>query len=175
MRALDRFLPRFDVNETHSISIACDAERALELALAAPAAPGRLLEALFRARGLPPAASVEELFDRMGFDTLSTSPTEVVLGACGRPWRPSGGLSAFFDARPGTVRVATDIRATPVDGGCILSTETRVLALDGAARRAFLRYWVVVGPFSALIRRRWLRAARDATRSDACDGTGGRS
>lgn len=175
MQALDTFLPRFDVNETHSISLACDAERALEIALAAPAAPGRLVAALFRARGLPPTTSVQGLFDRMGFDTLSASPTEVVVGASGTPWRPSGKIGAFTDPRPGTVRIATDLRARAVPGGCILSTETRVLAADAAARRAFRRYWRVVGPFSALIRRRWLRAARDATRRDAYGGTGGRS
>jgi hypothetical protein len=38
-----------------------------------------------------------------------------------------------------------------------LSTETRIEAVDEAARRAFLRYWRIVGPFSALIRRRWLK------------------
>ena len=175
MQALDSFLPRFDVNETHSISLACDAERALELALAAPAAPGRLVAALFRARGLPPATSVQGLFDRMGFDTLSASPIEIVIGASGTPWRPSGKIGPFAEPRPGTVRIATDLRATPVPGGCILSTETRVLAVDDAARCAFSRYWVVIGPFSALIRRRWLRAARDATRRDAFGETGGRS
>jgi hypothetical protein len=57
------------------------------------------------------------------------------------------------------VRVATDIAAVAVAGGCILSTETRVLAVDAAALRAFRRYWLVVGPFSGLIRRRWLQAA----------------
>jgi hypothetical protein len=175
MQALDTFLPRFDVNETHSISLACDAERALELALAGPAAPGRLVAALFRARGLPPTTSVRGLFDRMGFDTLSASPAEVVVGASGTPWRPSGKIGPFTASRPGTVRIATDLRATPVPGGCILSTETRVLAVDAAARRAFGRYWVVVGPFSALIRRRWLRAARDATTLGASGETGARS
>jgi hypothetical protein len=44
------------------------------------------------------------------------------------------------------------------DGHSRLSTETRVLALDGKSRLAFRIYWLVVGPFSALIRRRWLRA-----------------
>jgi hypothetical protein len=175
MQALDSFLPRFDVNETHSVSLACNAERALELALAAPAAPGRLVAALFRARGLPPTTSVQELFDRMGFDTLSTSPTEVVVGASGTPWRPTGKIGPFTDSRPGTVRIATDLRATPVPGGCILSTETRVLAVDDASRRAFGHYWALVGPFSALIRRRWLRAARDATTRAASGGTDGRS
>jgi hypothetical protein len=51
------------------------------------------------------------------------------------------------------VRMVTDFRSD----GERLTTETRVEALDDAARRAFLRYWRVVGPFSALIRRRWLK------------------
>ena len=36
---------------------------------------------------------------------------------------------------------------------------TRVAAMDASSRRAFRAYWLAVGPFSPLIRRRWLRAA----------------
>jgi hypothetical protein len=165
MRALDRALPRFDVNEVHSISLPLDAERAVELALTAPAAPDRLTAFLFRARGLAPGTTIEELFGRMGFDPLARTPTEAVFAASGTPWRPSGGLRPFAAGDPGTVRVAADIRAVPVEGGCVLSTETRVQAVDDRARRAFRRYWLVVGPFSGLIRRRWLRWVETATRS----------
>jgi hypothetical protein len=42
-----------------------------------------------------------------------------------------------------------------------LRTETRVLLTDEASRRAFARYWLVVKPFSGLIRRRWLALARE--------------
>jgi len=159
MRALDEALPRFDVNEVHSISLACGAEEAVRRALAAPAAPDRLTAALFRARGLRPGTTIEELFDRTGFETIARSPTDVVFAASGTPWRLSGGLRPFAASDPGTVRVATDIRAVAVAGGCVLSTETRVRAVDDAALRAFRRYWFLVGPFSGLIRRRWLRAA----------------
>ena len=159
MRALDEALPQFDVNEVHSISLACGPEEAVQRALAAPAAPDRLTAALFRARGLRRGTTIQELFDRTGFETIARSPTDVVFATSGTPWRPSGGLRPFAAADPGTVRVATDIRAVAVAGGCVLSTETRVQAVDDAARRAFRRYWLVVGPFSGLIRRRWLRAA----------------
>jgi hypothetical protein len=49
---------------------------------------------------------------------------------------------------------APDFRAD----GERLTTETRIAAVAAAAvaRRSFLRYWRFVGPFSALIRRRWL-------------------
>jgi hypothetical protein len=55
--------------------------------------------------------------------------------------------------------MALALWAEPAGDGSLLVTETRVAANDAAARRAFARYWRLVGPFSALIRRRWLRAA----------------
>ena len=39
-----------------------------------------------------------------------------------------------------------------------LSTATRVFANSAAARRRFARYWRIIYPGSALIRRMWLRA-----------------
>ena len=152
MRALDTALPRFDVHEVHMISLPCSPERAVELVLSAPAAPDRFLAALF---------------DRMGFDILTQTATEVVLAASGAPWRLSGGIRPFAAAGPGMVRVAADLRAIPAAGGCVLSTETRVQAVDDRSRRAFRLYWLVVGPFSSLIRRRWLRAVEAAVKTGA--------
>lgn len=43
-------------------------------------------------------------------------------------------------------------------GGSLLTTETRVFATDPATRRGFARYWSLIYPGSALIRREWLRA-----------------
>ena len=95
MRALDTVLPHFDVNEVHTISLACDPEQAVERALAAPAAPDRVVAALFRARGLRRATTIEALFDLIRFETLVRTPTEVVVAASGTPWRPSGGIRLF--------------------------------------------------------------------------------
>jgi hypothetical protein len=47
-----------------------------------------------------------------------------------------------------------------VGGRTPLSTETRILATDEAARRRFGRYWVVIRPGSAAIRVVWLWAIR---------------
>jgi len=167
MRALDTFLPQFHVNEVHKISLPCSPERAVAIALAAPAAPDRFVAALFRMRGLPPDTAIQALFDRMGFDTLAQTSSEAVFAAAGTPWRPTGGLQPFAAAGPGMVRVAADIRAIAAVGGCVLSTETRVQAVDDRARRAFRCYWLVVGPFSGLIRRRWLGAVEAATETGA--------
>ncbi len=167
MRALDVVLPEFDHNEVHAIELDADPERAVASFLAAPAAPGLVVRMLFRLRGVRTRPTIEDLLTGIGFSLLSRTPTEVVVGGAGRPWTARGGIHAFADAGPGEVRVAVDVRATPLEKGrCVLSTETRVQGVDDAARGAFRRYWRVVGPFSGLIRRRWLRAARAIAQQD---------
>ena len=90
----------------------------------------------------------------------------LVLGVVGRFWTTDGGVErlgpagfASFDA-PGFAKGAMNFHARAADGGTLLTTETRIQATDDSARRSFGRYWRVIGPFSALIRRAWLRAIR---------------
>jgi hypothetical protein len=151
------WLPEFDVSSRHERHVPGEPERAFAALLASPSDP--FVRALLRLRGLRPAPSLDAFFSGHGFEVLARTPTELVVGASGRPWRLTERLRPFADQRPGTVRLAADFRAEAAPGGTLLSTETRVLAADDRARRAFRRYWRLVGPFSALIRRRWLRAA----------------
>jgi hypothetical protein len=82
-----------------------------------------------------------------------------VLAAIGRPWTPSGGIRRGDDvgafAAPGYAKMGMDLRGEPGR----LVTETRVELTDERARRLFRPYWLLVKPFSILIRRLWLRAA----------------
>jgi hypothetical protein len=138
-----------------------------------------VLRALMRVRtaGRVPHHPDQRILDGMsgiGFAVLHRSGDELVIGAVGRPWRPGGAgappllaldepAATFteFDA-PGWAKMIANFRV--VDGE--LSTETRVLLTDDRSRRAFGRYWLLIHPFSALIRRRWLAAiARRASRS----------
>jgi hypothetical protein len=164
--AIDDWLPRFDVNECHEIELPLPPERALQQALEVPAACDRIVRLLIGARGM---AARDETLERFvaahRFVVLQRTPTEWVAGAVGAVWRPRGGLVPLRDAEawraasvPGTIKAAMDFRAERAAGGSRLSTETRVLAADARARWAFKLYWLAIGPFSALIRRRWLRA-----------------
>ena len=73
------------------------------------------------------------------------------------------GRFAAFDA-PGYVKVAFNIRVEPYGSGrALITTETRTAATDPASLRRFARYWLLVGPFSALIRRLTLRIVLTAT------------
>jgi hypothetical protein len=139
-------------------------ERALELVLALPVGSSRIVRLLIAARGMTARGeTLERFFLAHRFVVLSRSPRELVAGAVGAVWRPRGGLVRLADAEawreasvPGTIKAAIDFRAIPAAAGSRLSTETRVLAADARARRLFRLYWLLVGPFSALIRRRWL-------------------
>ena len=148
MPLIDDWLPEFDVNEQHDVAVPVAPERALELSLASPAAPDRLVGALFAARGMAPRGQpIGAFFPSHGFEVVGRTPTEWVAGAV-----------------RGKLKLGIDFRAERIPGGSRLSTETRVKALDNRARRTFRLYWLAIGPFSALIRRRWLRAIQAAPR-----------
>ena len=159
MAPLDRWLPEFDVHELHEIHVAATAETAFAAALGIPVAPDALMRTLFRLRGLPTGGSLEGAMRAIGFVELERSPTSLVLGGAGRPWSPLAGLVAWEKAGEGQVRMAFALWAEAEGDGARLATETRVLALGESPRKRFRRYWLAVGPFSALIRRRWLKAA----------------
>ncbi|MFN0156210.1 MAG: hypothetical protein ACKVUT_17690 [Gaiella sp.] len=158
-RGLDEALREWDWHEVHTRVVAGSPEDALAALAGAPVATG-LAAWLLRVRGLRPAGSVLEALGGIGLTELSRSPAEIVLGACGAPWRVRDRLGEFASPRPNSVLIACDLRAEPLAGGrALLSTETRVKAVDARARRAFGRYWRIVGPWSGVIRRSWLRSA----------------
>jgi hypothetical protein len=172
---IDDWLPEFDVGERHDVAVPLEPDRALELALATPAASDRVVRALVTARGMiAHEATIEGFFAAHRFVVLERSPTEWVAGAVGAVWRPRGGLVRLDDAEawraavvPGTIKGAVDFRAEAIPGGSRLTTETRVRATDERARRAFRRYWLLIGPFSALIRKRWLAAVMASAKRSA--------
>lgn len=140
MHALDRHLPQFDVNEIHEIELDVSPEEALNCVLGLPVTPDWLVRLLFRIRGLRGVDLSIERFatEQLGLDMVERTPTTAVAAGRLRGLR----LAISFQAVPGR------------SAGSKLITETRVGDVD----LRFRVYWLVVGPFSALIRRRWLRA-----------------
>jgi hypothetical protein len=159
MGRLDELLPVYDVVERHERLVDASPADAVAAVLASPMAPDGVVRVLFRLRGLPGGGTVYGAMRGIGFSELVHEPDCVVLGAAGRPWTPGGGLVAFEKAGAGQVRMLLEVSATLVGDGALLATETRVAAMDDRARRAFRRYWRVVGPFSGVVRRRWLAGA----------------
>ncbi len=165
MPGIADWLPDPDVVTRHETTLAVPPGQALAVALATPAAPDALVRVLLGLRGLRAEGRTLGTL----FPELERAPGEVVFGLSAAPWRPAGARGSFDERRPGTVRIATSFRAEQAPGGSRLTTETRVAAVDERARRAFARYWRLAGPFSGLVRRRWLAAVGRRAQDRAAD------
>jgi hypothetical protein len=166
---LDEFLPEFHFNEVHSTLVAASPERTLAAAREVTTQDMPVVRALMtvrRLRRVPSRGPVIDGMLRNGFVVLADRPDELVIGVAGRFWAFKSGIErigpeefARYDA-PNEAKAVMDFHVEPTPGGCLLSTETRIQATDADARRSFGRYWRIVHPGSALIRRVWLRAVR---------------
>jgi hypothetical protein len=184
---LDDFLPDYDVNEIHSIRVAAAPDAVLAAVRALTVREVPLLVVLMSLRRLPaaihrrrPAVDRSALdrrlldqFTRGGFLVLEEGEDELVLGVVGRFWTMDGGVRrtardefvTFHE--PGFAKAVVNFHVRPAGGGAELTTETRVRATDEDARRRFRRYWRLVMPGSAAIRRAWLRAVRKRSEAAA--------
>jgi len=171
MAGVSDWLPLWDVRERHHRLVCLPPAEALQLALDTPVAGDPIVRALFRLRGLRGLdLTIGEFSSRGAFLALERTPDTYVFGIAANflgDRHTARTTDEWSDWRRSGVKIAADLRATTtVSGKTRLSTETRVLALDTPHRIAFRAYWLFVGPFSALIRRRWLRAiAETAARS----------
>ena len=100
-------------------------------------------------------------------------PREVAFAVVGKPWspvpqaEPVGTLEdvrAF--SRPGWLKYGMDWRLTELpDGRTLVETSTLCEPTDAAARRRFSAYWLVIRPWSGLIRREMIEALRRPARA----------
>jgi hypothetical protein len=116
----------------------------------------------------------------LGWILLGEAPgAEMVLGQVSRPWKA---VAASTDApttpeqftsfeEPGFAKIAASLRIDPYGNDLsILTMETRVAITDDKSRRRFRRYWLLIGPFSSLIRRMALRLLATEFRRSASGG-----
>jgi hypothetical protein len=172
---LDEFLREYHFNEVHTTQVAASPGAALAAARSVTPREVPVMMTLMALRTLPRLFRGERmslrqpLVDQLlgaGFVLLAERADELVAGVVGRFWRADGGVRrvsrddfvAFRE--PGFAKGVVDFRVRGDGAGTLLTTETRVWCTDEDARRSFGRYWRVVHPGSALIRREWLWAIR---------------
>jgi hypothetical protein len=166
---LDEFLPEFHFSEVHSTLVAAPPERTLAAAREVTSRDMPAVRALMAVRRLGRVPSKGPVIDEMlrnGFFVLADRDDELVLGVVGRFWAFDSGITRIgpedFERyhAPNQAKAVMDFHVEATPGGCLLSTETRIQGTDEDARRSFGRYWRIIHPGSALIRRVWLRAVR---------------
>lgn len=177
---IDPFAPHPDAVETHTIEIAAPREAVYQALRETNFADSLVIRCLLALRALPKvikrrrraATRARTLtLDTVlqgSFGILAEDPgREIVIGVTGRFWRPIDNTSPFNEqdfrdaVPPGFARGIWNFAVREGnDGRTLLSTETRVVCGDPSSRRKFRAYWLVVRPFSGLIRILMLRAVR---------------
>jgi hypothetical protein len=174
----DQHLPVYDVVMRHERRVTVPASAAWAALQTADLGGSPVTRVLLALRGLRRPGSRRRLtlagLPDAGFLPLGEEPgREIAFGLVGRFWTPAGGRlritpEAFRQfSRPGYAKAVWTFTVTgEAPGTTRLVTETRVACVDAASRRRFRLYWLVVRPFSGLIRRATLRAvAREASRA----------
>ena len=162
---IDHYLPHYDIIARYEIEIRAHLLRVYQAARTLDLKDSRITRALFRLRGLPETNLAPEGMLKWGFILLADEPErEIVLGLIGRFWVRSPRIQsvpaeAFIGFnQPGLAKAAMNLAFIQKEDGIVrLTTETRVFCLGADSRRSFRRYWFLIGPFSGLIRREWLR------------------
>ena len=191
---VDEVMPVYQVASRHSRIVRAPAATVYAEIRRVEFGQAPVVRGLFALRGLPtrllhrgqaPAPRVRSQGVPPGFVLLAERPgRERVLGIAGQFWRPTGNLARLADAAawhayraPGTASAVMVLRVTPLDYRTSrLTTETRVLVRGRAASLRFRAYWLLIGPFSGLIRHSLLgqigRAAEQARGAAAPDAVG---
>ncbi|HEX9092842.1 MAG TPA: hypothetical protein VF902_02550 [Coriobacteriia bacterium] len=169
---LDDVMPEYQFSEIHTILVHARPEQVMHATRQSTFGDMTSLATLLKVRGAAirtPAPRGGDLQDKRVLDAftasgylLDGSDHEIVLfGAANvREQRRPDVRTAqqFVDYRErGSVKMAFDFRAEEAgDGWSVVSTETRVMALDDATRSGTGRYWRLIVPGSGLLRRQWL-------------------
>ena len=182
---LDELVPVWQFGERHTIRIAAPPPRVFDAIRSVRGNEIALFNTLTwirrGGRKIPESilnagdsAPLLDVATRNGFIYLADdAPSEIVIGTV--VVAPRGGHGELTPQTfktplaPGFAIAAMNFLVAPAGpDGSLVSTETRVFANSAGAKKRFARYWRLIYPGSALIRRMWLRAvARRATRPSA--------
>ena len=183
---LESIMPAYDVQEVHSTHVEAPPSAAYAAILAVTPAETPLARPLLWVRTLPARIAGSPRIDDAVWHRpfVSASGTavlgrvadrEIVVGLIGRFWElrkaervTVQGREHFmaFD-KPGFAVSTLSFHVDPEGSGSRVTTITRVRTTDPDSRRAFLRYWRVIGTGSAILRRTWLRAVKERAEARA--------
>lgn len=168
---IDEFVPEYHFHERHQTFVPAPNDAVRRAVEEWRPQDSFLWRLLLRLRGLGrPQGSLREWAEANGFLRLAETEDEVVYGQIGRFWAADERAALVS---PGTVegfrRFADPRYALAVMNVCIeplgagrtrLYTETRIRALGPQARRRLRLYWLLIRPFSGLLRRAMLGGIR---------------
>lgn len=181
---LDKFLPKYEFNEIHTVKVDAPLERVFTaMKELTPAELSPLIFWMLDLRNLPAKLMgktppnvmqqskpfLEQMYEGGFLPLAEAADSEIVFGMVGQPWKLTGGEEpevpnpqAFLDfADPAFAKIAANLAVTVDKEGCIhCSTETRIHVPEPDTRRKFAFYWRIISMGSGWIRVLWLGAIK---------------
>lgn len=181
MTHLDDLVPEPRFAQIDHVDVAAPPDRAWEAVRNVDLQESPLARALFGLREIPArlrgerppkrSATIDDIdaIGAPGFHILAEEPgREVIVGAIGKVWelaipfvdvRDAAAFAAFRE--PGYAKVVWALRVEPREGsGSRVVFDLRVTTTDEESWKKFRRYFVLIGPFSHMMRRHLLAMVR---------------
>lgn len=167
---IDTYLPEYTFNEYHHTVVNSPIENVYNCARDVDMSKSTLIKALFALRGLPTKRlNLQSFIADIGFTNIAEEhPVETLIGFwVKKKIEPIESLAAFrSNSISARVQVVWNFRFEKItDNQTKLSTETRVLCCDTRTKIVFGSYWLIIRPFSGLIRQKLLQIIKNDAES----------
>ncbi len=159
---IEKYLPQYTFRECHHTEVNSTVDQVYECSKNFDLSKSRVTRLLFKIRGLPTSRmNLQGFLDDMNFTWLEDkAPHEFLAGFWLKKKIESiPSYEAFrSNAISAKFKVVWNFRCEEITPGTTrLSTETRVLCVDSFTKFTFGLYWLVIRPFSGLIRLEMLK------------------
>ena len=171
-KLIDAYLPRYSFREYHETVVNRSMATVYAAAKDFDLSKSRLIKFLFTLRGLPTRRMhLQGLLADMGFTCMEENiPEENLIGFWGKyTIEPIPSTEAFIsDSIAPRIKVVWNFYLEALAANQVrLSTETRILCLTPAATVLFGLYWMLIRPFSGLIRKKMLQIIKQDSETAA--------
>jgi hypothetical protein len=167
---IDKYLPEYSFSEYHHTVVNSSVENVYDCARDVDMSKSTLIKALFSLRGLPTKRmNLQSFIADIGFTNIAEEyPAETLIGFwVKRKIEPIESHAAFrSNSISARVKVVWNFRFEKIsDNQTKLSTETRVLCCNTFTKIVFGSYWLIIRPFSGLIRQKLLQIIKNDAES----------
>ena len=159
---IEKYLPQYTFKEYHHTKVNSALEQVYECSKDFDLSQSGVTRLLFKIRGLPTSRmNLQDFLVDMNFTCLEDkAPHEFLAGFwLKKKIEPIPSYEAFSsNAISAKFKVVWNFRCEEITPGTTrLSTETRVLCVDSFTKFTFGLYWLLIRPFSGLIRLEMLK------------------
>ena len=172
VKLIDKYLPGYSFKEYHETLINSPIEKVYKKAKNFDLSKSNLIKWLFKIRGLPTnRMNLQGFISDMGFTNIEENiPIENLIGFWARykiapVTSPDDFINNSYQAR---VKVVWNFYLEELSSNQTrLSTETRVLCMSPFTKLTFGLYWIIIKPFSGVIRKKMLQIIKQDSETNA--------